>query len=299
MTAAGSHNYVVIEQYRDVRCLPPPLSVGLKKWERQMGHWHRFCPAKTNPIIYEGKSMNGIKAIFISIVVVVLAACVPPAATKVTSGTGGATVAVAQAERYDGSKARVAVLDFEDKMSSKHWYRAEYGRGMRDMLSTALFDTNRYIVLEREKLRGVIAEQDLGASGRVKKETAAAIGEIEGAELLLVGAVTGFDPGVSGGTGALAALGAGKLGALLGGVNTARVTIDMRVIDARTSRVVAATSVEGKAAGYAGAGALGGSSLGAGLGGFAKTPMEAAIRKTIEEAVDFVVARTPQDYYRF
>jgi hypothetical protein len=45
---------------------------------------------------------------------------------------GGPSIGEAQAERYDGPKARIAVADFEDKMSSSGQYRGEYGRGMAD-----------------------------------------------------------------------------------------------------------------------------------------------------------------------
>jgi len=108
-------------------------------------------------------------------------------------------IAAVQAEAYDGPKARIAVKDFEDKMSSTGVYRAEYGRGMRDMLTTALFQTNRYIVLEREKLEGVIQELRSGTSDLHRQEATVPLGELEGAELLVTAAVTGFDPGTSGG----------------------------------------------------------------------------------------------------
>ena len=78
-------------------------------------------------------------------------------------------------------------------------YAMLIGDGMADMLTTALVNSGRYIVLERESLDTVLTEQDLGASGRIRSDTAAAIGEIEGAELLIVAAVTEFD-GNSGGT---------------------------------------------------------------------------------------------------
>lgn len=61
----------------------------------------------------------------------------------------------------------------------------KFGDGMAEMLANALFATNRFIVLERQSLDDVLREQDLGASGRVRKETAARIGEIEGADLLI------------------------------------------------------------------------------------------------------------------
>ncbi len=220
---------------------------------------------------------------------------------RVTSA-GGPDIASAQAESYDGPKARITVSDFQDKMSSSGQYNAAYGRGMGDMLTTALFQTNRYIVLERDKLQEVIGEQNLGATGRVKKGTAAAMGQIEGAELLVTAAITGFDPGTAGSEGSTGGM-LGSAGGFFGSMlpqafsyKKAHVAMDLRVVDTGSARVVAATSVEGSATGYgtAGSGMLGGS-----LSTFSKTPMESAIREMIRKAVAFIVAQTPQSYYRF
>jgi curli biogenesis system outer membrane secretion channel CsgG len=66
--------------------------------------------------------------------------------------------------------------------------------------------------------------------------------------------------------------------------------IDVRVIDTRTSRIVAATSVEGSAADISGLGALGGNvggeALGGALGGWSNTPTEKALRICIPFAQD-------------
>jgi len=232
----------------------------------------------------------------VGVVVVGLVGC---ASANVTS-SGGQDMASAQMEAYNGPKARIAVADFEDKMSSSGHYRGEYGRGMSDMLTNALFQSNRYIVLEREKLEAVLAEQHLGASGRIKKQTAAAIGELEGAELMVTAAITGFDPGAAGGGGGLAGIpGASLLGAVAGSFKKAHVAMDLRVIDTRTARVLAATSVEGSATAFGAGGLALGGAMGGGLGGFSKTPMETAIRKMITEAVKFIAAQTPQEFYRF
>jgi len=227
--------------------------------------------------------------------------CVTPGTkATVTSGQGGPSIGEAQAVAYNGPKARVAVSRFKDK-TGKGWWSGKIGDGMADQLITALFNTNRFIVLERQTLSDVIGEQDLGASGRIKQETAAAIGEIEGAELLVVGAVTEFEGAASGAGGGVGGVGKGIFGAIMGGYKKAHMAIDLRIIDARTSRIVAATSVEGEATdvnlggllgGYGGSGALAG-----GLGGWKNTPTEKALRICIKEAVQFVVSKTPQTYY--
>ena len=110
---------------------------------------------------------------------------------------GGKSIEEAQQEAYDGPKARLAVSRFTDK-TGKGRCPPAIGDGMADMLATALFHTNRYIVLERQTVIDVLREQDLGAAGRIKQGTEAPIGEIEGAELLITGAVTEFEGAQSG-----------------------------------------------------------------------------------------------------
>lgn len=232
-----------------------------------------------------------------------LSACVTPGTkTTVTQGQGSPTIDQAQAEAYNGPKARIAVAQFKDKTGGG-WWTGKIGDGMADQMVTALFNTNRFIVLDRQILDDVLTEQDLGASGRIRQDTAAPIGEVEGAELLIVGAVTEFEGGASGMQGGAGGIGGGVLGALAGGYRRSHMAIDVRIVDTRTSRIVAATSVEGEATdvnlgglvgGYAGGGALA-----AGLGGWKNTPTEKALRMCINDAVNFIVSKTPQTYYRY
>jgi curli biogenesis system outer membrane secretion channel CsgG len=220
----------------------------------------------------------------------------------------GKSIEEAQQEAYDGPKARLAVNRFTDK-TGKGWWTGAIGDGMADMLATALFHSNRYIVLERQTLGDVLKEQDLATAGRIKKGTEAPVGEIEGAELLITGAVTEFEGAQSGVGGGIGGLGgafgtAGRiLGGIAGGIKNAHMAIDVRVVDTRTSRIVAATSVEGKATDFALGGALagagGGGALGGALGGWSKTPTEKALRICIQEAVKFIASKTPATYYRY
>ncbi len=227
---------------------------------------------------------------------------IPPKATVTTPE--GKSIEEAQQEAYDGPRARVAVSRFTDK-TGKGWWTGAIGDGMSDMLATALFHTNRYIVLERQTLGDVLKEQDLGAAGRIKRGTEAPVGEIEGAELLVTGAVTEFEGAASGVGGGLGGFGGfGRiLGGIAGGIKNAHMAIDVRIIDTKTSRIVAATSVEGEASdfnlGGALGGAIGGGALGGALGGWSKTPTEKALRICIQEAVKFVASKTPQTYYHY
>ncbi len=225
---------------------------------------------------------------------------------NITSG-GGPTIEQAQQESALGPKARIAVSRFRDKTGKGQWTGA-MGDGMADMLTTILFNTNRFIVLERQAVQDVLQEQNLGASGRVTAETAAPIGKLEGAELLVMGAVTEFEPGASGGGGSLggagrAGWGGAIFGAIAGGFKEAHLAIDLRLVDTRTSRVLAATTAEGSATDINMGGLLGGWGSGvgmaAGLGGYSKTPMEKAVRVCLSKAVEFIVAQTPPQYYRY
>lgn len=239
--------------------------------------------------------------IVILIFVAGLTGCITPAASSRVQSTGGTNIGAARSEAYHGPKAAIAVADFEDKTVGSNQYRREYGRGMQDMLVTSLFNTNRFIVLEREKLHSVIAEQDMGASGRFRQDTVAPIGELEGAQLLVVAAVTGFDPGVAGGSGKARSVGGllgSRIGAAVGGgYQRAHLAIDLRVIDTATGRILAATSVEGRAHSFDLGGSVLGSQAAGALSTFARTPMEQAIRSAIDSAVDFVAGQTPAEFY--
>ncbi len=192
---------------------------------------------------------------------------------RVVSSTGGPTITQAQQEAYNGPKQRIAVKAFEYKAARGS---REIGNGMSDMLADSLFNSGRFIVLERENIKEVIEEQDFGASGRVKKETAAPIGEIEGAQLLIRGSITQFEPNCRGGS------------LLLIAAKQACVSINLRIVDAKSGRVVNATTVEGTSTTAGGGLIFATNPLPIGLGAWSKTPMETAIRDAIEKAVQFI-----------
>lgn len=217
-----------------------------------------------------------------------------PQPTATVTSSGGPSIGQARAEAYNGPKARIAVNKFVNKAAlGGH----KIGSGMSDMLTTALFSSNRFIVLDRQDHADVMAEQDLGASGRVSQQTAAPIGQMEGAELLVTGAVTEFDPRASGGFGGVGVpLGVGGLG-VGGATQNAHIAIDVKVVDTRTGRIVAAATVQGRATDQVGGiGAFLGP-LALGLGGYQNTPMEKAIRVCIQKSVEYIVSQTPADYY--
>ncbi len=224
---------------------------------------------------------------------------------------------------YNGPKARIAVADFEWKVGGgsttkisgfgmgqgitiQHSEYDGYTTGLRDMLTTALVQSGRYRVLERQNLQSLKEEMSLARTGYTDK-SGVKKGGIKGADLLIMGAITGWEPGTSGTGGGLGGGYLGKAaaiwGAISGSVKKSKMAMDIRIVDTHTSEVLAATRVEGEAKDVnfgAALGALTGSGgMGGGLGSYAKTPMEKAIRTCIYEAVKYIVAHTPKEYMKY
>ncbi|HEX9903063.1 MAG TPA: CsgG/HfaB family protein [Acidobacteriota bacterium] len=199
------------------------------------------------------------------------AACGP---TAMVVNPGGPTID--EAQNVDASaKMRIAVSRFENKTNYP------VSGGLTDMIVSALFRTNRFIVLERENLDVVMQEQELSKSGAVGKQASIASGELEGASFLVLGAVTEFEPNVRG------------VATPFGGVKQSHMAIDLRIVDSRTSRIVASVTVEGQATDTAiGVGLLkwvGGIPMVMSLSAWNNTPMDKAIRLCLDKAVDYIV----------
>ncbi|MDD2752916.1 MAG: CsgG/HfaB family protein [Candidatus Omnitrophica bacterium] len=181
---------------------------------------------------------------------------------------------------YSGPKAKIVVADF-DLQAAKAGL--EVASGLRQMLLSALNNSNRFSIVDRQK----------NGTG-VNKNS----------DLIVSVTVTEFEPQSSGGSAGIGSGGgaaSGNLGGLLGvSVNKAHLALDIRVIDSATTQVLAATRVQGQAVDSiitaTGAGSLG---LGGGLTVYANTPMERAIRVCISEAVRFISLGIPEKYYKY
>ncbi|MDD5730067.1 MAG: CsgG/HfaB family protein [Candidatus Omnitrophica bacterium] len=204
---------------------------------------------------------------------------------------------------YSGPRARIAVADFDVKAAKAY---GQIGSGLREMLVTALVNSNRFRVVERQALQAIMKEQELSVSGAAATGTGPERGKIQTADLIVSAAVTEFEPQASGGSAGIGGgggIGSGLLGGLLGAsLNKAHMALDLRIIDASTSEILASTRVQGQASdvsGAIGAGFFGGWALGAGLSGYANTPMEKAIRICIIEAVRYISQTIPANYYKY
>ena len=136
-------------------------------------------------------------------------------------------------------KKRVAVLTFEDKTDKRYrwWDGRQPGDGMADMLTTALVKSGKYVVLEREEIGKLLAEQQLGQTGVVTEQSAAKVGQMLGVELAVMGSVTEF--------GNTQDEKGGKLKGWKVGVKTqtATVAVDVRIVDTSTGNILDAETV--------------------------------------------------------
>lgn len=204
---------------------------------------------------------------------------------------------------YSGPKARIAIADFDVKAAKAG---GEIGSGLREMLVTAMVNSNRFSVVERQALNALMQEQELASSGAAQQGTGPKRGNIRTADLIVSAAVTEFEPQASGGSAGIGGgggVGSGILGGLLGAaMNKAHMALDLRIIDSSTSEILASARVQGQATDVAGgfmAGFFGGWALGGGLSMYANTPMEKAIRICIIEAVRYISQTIPANYYKY
>lgn len=110
----------------------------------------------------------------------------------------------------------------------------ELGSGVADIFIAEAYESQQFRIIERAEIDKVLFEQDLAQSGRVNPATAAAVGRIEGAELLVMGSVSEFGVQTTGG--------GGKVLGVFGGsaeTVTARVAVEIRFVDTVTAEIIA------------------------------------------------------------
>ncbi len=185
------------------------------------------------------------------------------------------------------ARPRVAVHPFEVKKLGCGCDTEEVGREFGTLLETSLLETGRFLVLERRRLAAALEEQDLGTTGRVRPGTAPAVGEIEGAEWVVLGTVTDFMH-------RKAAIGIGALvDDLFGGIGyrEAHVAVDVRVVEVATGRVVfgAAAEATPTETGLHGFGV--GEHVEIGAMAFYRTPLGSAVRAAMGKVARLLALR--------
>lgn len=190
------------------------------------------------------------------------------------------------------AKPVLGVAEFKNEVGNLGWWNSDVARELSGMLTNELAATGKFKMVEREKLDKVLDEQDLADSGRIKKKTGAKIGELTGAQYLVIGTVTAFDS-QSRGTGG----GVSFRGISVGGKKEdAYIAIDLRVVDTTTGEVEYVRSIEARASSGGLAVGLYRGGFGGALSKYENTPTGKALRAmTIEVAEYLGCAMVDQD----
>jgi len=172
-----------------------------------------------------------------------------------------------------GLKKRVGVVAFQDKTA---YGKGRLGTSASDILTTELFRTGLFVVVERAQIDKVIREQELGQTGMIQQKTAVQAGQILGLNALVMGSISQFGVRVEG----------KDFGVYKEKVQTAECTVDVRVVDTTTGQVIFADAGRGiyerKLSEVLGMGQR---------GGYDETMGQNALRASIAKFMDQMVAK--------
>jgi curli biogenesis system outer membrane secretion channel CsgG len=189
---------------------------------------------------------------------------------------------------------------------------SDFGTGLTEMLTTELSKTNRYVLLERQNLTDVTGEQSQDAAPGFDQASAPKAGSLLGAQILIRGAVTEYsystsgsstNAGIGNGGAVSSAVGSaigGTLGGLIGGSTagtsssgigggyshcTAKLTIDLRIIDASSGEIIDSVDADGSASSSSFNLSADVQNAQFGTSTFNQTPLGKAVRQAIDGAV--------------
>jgi curli biogenesis system outer membrane secretion channel CsgG len=220
----------------------------------------------------------------------------PPAAAAPGEGDTAEPVRLLTAEipPLRGPKRTIAVGKFDaiGAFTAKYgdW---DIGGGLAAMLTSALVESERFIVLERANVGQILSEQEFKAAGVANPETGPALGKLTGSQLLIYGAVTEFGTDDSGG-GLSVGVSGGGLGRLLSGALSrqsvsGKVAMDIRLVDTTTGQVLENYRVSEDLSSTGYDVSVGYENVSLGTNKFWKTPLGEATRKAINNAVQWIV----------
>jgi len=205
-------------------------------------------------------------------------------------------ILIAPIPAVSGPKRTVAV----GKFTATGAFTAKYGNwdvggGMAAMLTSALVESNRFIVVERAGLQNILSEQQLKGAGLTNPTTGPSRGKLIGVQMLIFGAVTEFGDSDEGGGFSIGGSGGG-IGNLLSGAlsrqsATGTVAIDVRLVDTTSGQVLETHTIreEIESSGWDLSGGFKGISLGTNQ--FYKTPLGQAARSVITKAVQRIAVQ--------
>lgn len=149
----------------------------------------------------------------------------------------GAVVALAiAATSADAqSRPRIAVVGFENNTTSNIW-GDKLGDAAADELTSQLVRSGKFTVLERAQIQKILDEQAAGQSGAIDPATAAQIGKVLGAQVVLLGSITQFSVDQK----------SGGIGRFSASYAEAESMLDVRIVNVNTAEIIAIAEGQGK-----------------------------------------------------
>ena len=210
-----------------------------------------------------------------------------------------------------GPKIRIAVMEttWDEGVVQRAWMsggnspsvyleeRQTFARGLTEMMVSELLKSGRFIVVERKALDDVFAEQNLQMSGAANPETASQAGRVVGAQFLIRPEITEFSYGdqakTQGGSVRspvnIPVVGRPRVGGGRAKI-TASLVLDSRVIEVETAQILTSVKSDAEAEQSMNNFDLGTAVFDYNNTEFEKTPLGAATREAVAEAVQRLVA---------
>ncbi len=162
-----------------------------------------------------------------------ISGCAPSVAVKKTH-----TITVKETEKveskYTGPKRRVAIIDFENKTA---YGQRRLGTAASDILITELGKSGKFILVERGKIKKILEEQNFQSSGHIDPNTIVKAGKLLGLNAIVTGSISQF--GVKKGGSDYLIVQSKQI--------IAQATVDIRVVDVETGRIIYTDSGKGMA----------------------------------------------------
>lgn len=145
-------------------------------------------------------------------------------------------------QSFAQSRIKVAIWEFDNNAAHTYWYWDRLGPAARNVIDTAFSEnkllSQKFSVIERDKLNLVLKEQGLAQTGAVDPATAAKVGKILGVKYIIMGGIDKFN--VDQNRGAIGRLGVG------GNLLQANCSVNLRVVDTTTAERVISIAGDGQ-----------------------------------------------------
>ncbi|HYN24148.1 MAG TPA: CsgG/HfaB family protein [Pyrinomonadaceae bacterium] len=116
----------------------------------------------------------------------------PPGAEKQLDSTSTPTPAPVTAQQISNRKRKVMVMDFDARGIPQWWGNWDVGSLFANVMVSRLSRSDIYDVVERERMKALIDEQNLSQDERFRQDKVTKIGQLLGADYVLFGYLTNF-----------------------------------------------------------------------------------------------------------